>query len=96
MIQPLLKNIRQVMNAFVAALKIQSLKECIEDSGVEENLIREAALLIQQNKKIIVTWAMGLTQHKNAVDNIKEIVKPFITAWKYWITRSWCLSCSRP
>ncbi|QEC67160.1 FdhF/YdeP family oxidoreductase [Panacibacter ginsenosidivorans] len=59
---------------FIASLKTQSLKECIEESGVEENFIREAVTLIQQHKKIIVTWAMGLTQHKNAVDNIKEIV----------------------
>lgn len=59
---------------FIRELKAQSLKECIAQTGVQENLIREAAILIQQHKKIIVCWAMGLTQHKNAVDNIKEIV----------------------
>ena len=26
------------------------------------------------NNKIIICWAMGLTQHQNAVDNIREIV----------------------
>ena len=25
-------------------------------------------------KKIIICWAMGLTQHKNSVDNIREVV----------------------
>lgn len=59
---------------FIHKLKTHSLEECIVQTGVEENLIREAATLIQQNKKIIVCWAMGLTQHKNAVDNVKEIV----------------------
>jgi molybdopterin-dependent oxidoreductase alpha subunit len=61
-------------DAFIAALKEQSLQECIEESGVDENLIREVATMIQQNKKIIVCWAMGLTQQKNAVDNVREIV----------------------
>lgn len=59
---------------FIDQLKTHSLQDCIAQTGVEESLIREAATLIQQNKKIIVCWAMGLTQHKNAVDNIKEIV----------------------
>lgn len=59
---------------FMDELKTHSLQECIAQTGVKENLIREAVTLIQQNKKIIVCWAMGLTQHKNAVDNVKEIV----------------------
>ena len=38
--------------------------------------IKEVAAILEQKKKIIVCWAMGLTQQKNAVDTIKEIVKP--------------------
>jgi len=59
---------------FINELKKYSLQECIGQTGIDEKLIREAAAMIQQNKKIIICWAMGLTQHKNAVDNIKEIV----------------------
>jgi len=40
----------------------------------DENKIREAAALILRKEKIIVCWAMGLTQHANGVDNIREIV----------------------
>lgn len=61
-------------DTFIDDLKKQSLQECIDESGVEEDLIRQATEMIQQNKKIIVCWAMGLTQHKNAVDNVREIV----------------------
>jgi molybdopterin-dependent oxidoreductase alpha subunit len=61
-------------DAFIQNLQQQSFQQCVELSGVNEPLIREAAKLIQQKNKIIVCWAMGLTQHKNAVDNIKEIV----------------------
>lgn len=47
---------------------------CVRESGVEEALIVEAAQYIATHQKMIVCWAMGLTQHKNAVDNIQEIV----------------------
>lgn len=61
-------------DAFVNDLQNQSFDECVELCGVDESLIREAASLIIQKNNIIVCWAMGLTQHKNAVDNIKEVV----------------------
>ena len=43
-------------------------------SGIEESLIRAAAELIISSEKMIVCWAMGLTQHQNAVNNIREVV----------------------
>jgi len=46
----------------------------LELSGVEERLINEAVKLLANKSKIIICWAMGLTQHKNAIDNIKECV----------------------
>ncbi len=51
-----------------------SLDELAGLSGVPVSQIREAANLLAENKKIIVCWAMGLTQHRNAVDNIREVV----------------------
>ena len=36
--------------------------------------IREAAKIAMQSKRIISCWAMGLTQHKNAVATIQEVV----------------------
>ena len=59
---------------FIADLKKHSFKQCVEQSGVAESIILEIAALIQQKDKIIICWAMGLTQHQNAVDNIREIV----------------------
>jgi molybdopterin-dependent oxidoreductase alpha subunit len=61
-------------DAFIEQLGSQSFDECVAASGVEESVIREAAGMIIQKKEIIVCWAMGLTQHANAVDNIREIV----------------------
>lgn len=48
--------------------------ELAELSGVSSELIKQASEILKDKKKIIVCWAMGLTQHKNAVDTIKEIV----------------------
>ena len=60
--------------SFVKELADHSLDELIRKSGVAKEKVIEAAAVLAQKKKIIVCWAMGLTQHKNAVDNIREIV----------------------
>ncbi len=59
---------------FINELAKHSLDELIKKSGVEKEKLMEAASILAQKKKIIVCWAMGLTQHKNAVDNIREII----------------------
>lgn len=50
------------------------INELIVQTGLDLQAIQEVADLLAQNNRIIVCWAMGLTQHKNAVDTIKEIV----------------------
>ncbi len=50
------------------------LDELIQQTGVEREVIEEVASLLAKESKIIVCWAMGLTQHKNGVDNVREIV----------------------
>ncbi len=58
----------------IAHLKQLSINELSGACGVDVQKITEAAELLKDKKKIIACWAMGLTQHKNAVDTIKEIV----------------------
>ena len=43
-------------------------------TGVPEEKIDEAVAMIATSEKIIVCWAMGLTQHKNGVETIREYV----------------------
>lgn len=50
------------------------LEDLIEQSGVAFSDIDKAAELLAQKKRIIICWAMGLTQHKNGVANIRECV----------------------
>ncbi|MDA8886721.1 FdhF/YdeP family oxidoreductase, partial [Bacteroidia bacterium] len=59
---------------FLAELKKEDLAHCIADSGVPETIIDKVTHLMAQNEKIIICWAMGLTQQKNGVGNIQEVV----------------------
>ena len=59
---------------FTKDLETSSIDELIPQTGISLEIIKEAADLIAQKKKIIICWAMGLTQHKNSVDNIRELV----------------------
>lgn len=52
----------------------KDLSQLSLQSGIDLTQIREAAAILQGKKKIIACWAMGLTQHRNAVDTIKEVV----------------------
>lgn len=60
--------------AFARHLRAADFERLVEASGVPADQIRETADVLKHKKKIIACWAMGLTQHKNAVDTIKEVV----------------------
>lgn len=60
--------------AFIDDLKKQDAITLAKESGVAFQLIQQATEIIRQAKKMIICWAMGLTQHKNAVNNIQEVV----------------------
>lgn len=72
--QPFIDANTQGYDAYIAHLKTQQLSQLIADSGVEAELVQQAAEVLYHKKKIIACWAMGLTQHKNAVDTIREVV----------------------
>ena len=60
--------------AFITDLEQYDIIDLVGQTGLTIAEIETAADLIAVNKKIIVCWAMGLTQHKNGVDNIREVV----------------------
>ncbi len=61
-------------DTFIEDLKRFNFEECLESSGVSKETFDAVFDIILNNDKIIVCWAMGLTQHENAVDNIRELV----------------------
>ncbi|MBO6659654.1 MAG: FdhF/YdeP family oxidoreductase [Roseivirga sp.] len=59
---------------FIKAISQIDYMACLRQCGLEAKDVRAAAKMIARKEKIIVCWAMGLTQHENGVDNIKELV----------------------
>ncbi|MBV7530001.1 FdhF/YdeP family oxidoreductase [Chitinophaga sp. sic0106] len=62
------------VNEYLTHLRTQNFDQLVAESGVAAEKIREAAQALLHKNKIIACWAMGLTQHKNAVDTIREVV----------------------
>jgi molybdopterin-dependent oxidoreductase alpha subunit len=61
-------------NELMDEIKKSDLTQLIGESGLEPQLVHEAAAMIQHKKKIIIAWAMGVTQHRNAENTIREII----------------------
>jgi molybdopterin-dependent oxidoreductase alpha subunit len=59
---------------FAKALRLVEWDDIIEQSGVAREQVCEAARIMMRSERTIFCWAMGLTQHKNAVANIQEII----------------------
>ncbi len=60
--------------AFVHDLRAESWNRIVAESGIDRGQIRAVAEMVMASPRIIVCWAMGLTQHTNAVSSIQEIV----------------------
>jgi molybdopterin-dependent oxidoreductase alpha subunit len=56
----------------------QDLNLLSEQCGIPLKQIKEVVEKIKYSTKIISCWAMGLTQHKNSVDTIKEVVNTLL------------------
>jgi molybdopterin-dependent oxidoreductase alpha subunit len=59
---------------FKAALSKAHWGDILDQSGVTKVKVEDAARIFIKSERVIFCWAMGLTQHKNAVANIQEIV----------------------
>ena len=59
---------------FKTALQQVQFDEIVEESGISKDQMQAAAKIFIESERVIFCWAMGLTQHKNAVANIQEIV----------------------
>ena len=64
----------QAYDGFLEELKKLDYNQALVDCGIPEVQVKEVAQLLITHKRIISCWAMGLTQHKHAVNNIREVV----------------------
>ncbi len=58
---------------FINHLEKLDINELVKDCGLGIQEIKDVADILADRRKIIICWAMGLTQHINAVGTIKEI-----------------------
>ncbi|PZR73963.1 MAG: hypothetical protein DLM52_10250, partial [Chthoniobacterales bacterium] len=59
---------------FIEHLRGTRWDDILAGSGLTRAQIRAAAEIAMRSKRIICCWAMGLTQHKNAVATIQEVM----------------------
>lgn len=59
---------------FLKQFETVDIESLLVDAGISLGQFDELVNLLAENSKIIVCWAMGLTQHKNSVATIQEIV----------------------
>ena len=62
--------------------------DLVEQSGLSEAQIRQAATIFIEANEAITCWAMGLTQHHNAVETIREVVNLHLITGKIGRPRS--------
>jgi molybdopterin-dependent oxidoreductase alpha subunit len=72
---------------FSANLENANWNDIVEQSGVSRELIEQAAAVYMKSNRVITCWAMGLTQHKNAVGTIQEIAN----LWNFFTDNLVCL-----
>ncbi|OLU29526.1 CbbBc protein [Pseudomonas sp. PA15(2017)] len=62
------------VDAYLAVLDETSWESLVEQSGLTLDEIEQAALMYRRAEKVIMCWAMGITQHIHSVATIQEIV----------------------
>jgi molybdopterin-dependent oxidoreductase alpha subunit len=59
---------------FARGLERSTWEEITESSGVDRATIEKVADIVARGKRMIVLWCLGLTQHPNGVDNVRQVV----------------------
>lgn len=86
--QQFIKSYTRGYDAFVASSDTIKWSDIVDQSGLSEAEIRQAAQIFIDAKETITCWAMGLTQHKNAVATIREVVNLHLITGKIGRPRS--------
>jgi molybdopterin-dependent oxidoreductase alpha subunit len=69
-----IKNSSEGYVAFLNHLNQYDIDHLAREAGVPLAQIEQVADMLKDKTRIIICWAMGVTQHKNGVDTVKEIV----------------------
>jgi molybdopterin-dependent oxidoreductase alpha subunit len=58
-------------DSFAADLRAESWDDILAESGVSRDRLEELAQVYVKGKRVIATWGMGLTQHKNSLGAVQ-------------------------
>src|SRR5205807_1976329 len=72
--QDFIKNFTAGFDRFIEDLEASNWDDILVSSGVTREQIRAACEIAVNSKRIVCCWAMGLTQHRNAVATIQEVM----------------------
>ncbi|QJP06497.1 FdhF/YdeP family oxidoreductase [Pseudomonas multiresinivorans] len=64
----------QGVDAYLAVLDDTSWDHIVQQSGLSLAEIEQAAIMYRRAERVIVCWAMGITQHHHSVPTIQELV----------------------
>jgi predicted molibdopterin-dependent oxidoreductase YjgC len=59
---------------YVRAVEPWTLEKTAEVTGVDADLIRETALAYARADRAQLCWTLGITEHHNAVDNVRALI----------------------
>ena len=69
-----IKEKTQGFEDYLTHIRTLDLNSLIAECGIPLQTLQGVANILCNTNKIIACWAMGLTQHKNSVNTIKEVV----------------------
>ena len=69
-----IKEKTQGFEDYLTHIRTLDLSNLIAECGIPMQTLQSLANILCNTNKIIACWAMGLTQHKNSVNTIKEVV----------------------
>ena len=69
-----IKQKTQGFEDYLTHIRTLDLNNLIDECGIPLQTLQSVANILCNNNRIIACWAMGLTQHKNSVNTIKEVV----------------------
>ncbi|MCW2598397.1 MAG: oxidoreductase alpha (molybdopterin) subunit [Frankiales bacterium] len=72
--QPFIAEHTSGFEAHSAHLRQLSWDDVLASTGLTREEVEQLRDLVLASRNVIVCWAMGLTQHKNAVETIREVV----------------------
>jgi len=69
-----IKTFTEGYESMIQEVRQTSWKKIVNDSGIDQVTIEKAGKMCAESSATIACWAMGLTQHRNAVSVIQEVV----------------------